>query len=147
MANPFNLPMVGRTLRNLVSRPATRRYPVEVREPFGGARGTLEFDLATCVFCGLCARRCPAAAITCVREERFFAIEQLTCIACGVCVDVCNKDSLALSVTRRAVHSVAAPRVGPTRPGHEEWRKPVPQATPPTPQSDAATPVVVTAPA
>jgi Fe-S-cluster-containing hydrogenase component 2 len=42
----------------------------------------------------LCARRCPAAAITVSREDRHWAIEQLTCIACGVCVDVCNKNSL-----------------------------------------------------
>ena len=27
MANPFRLPMVPRALRNLVSKPATRRYP------------------------------------------------------------------------------------------------------------------------
>jgi ech hydrogenase subunit F len=145
MANPFNLPMVGRTLRNLVARPATRRYPVEVREPFIGARGTLEFDLASCVFCGLCARRCPAAAITCVREERLFAIEQLSCIACGVCVDACNKDSLRLAGTRRAVHSVAAPELRPTRPGHEEWHKPAPPVTAPTAQPDPAKPVVVAA--
>jgi ech hydrogenase subunit F len=136
MANPFNMPMVGRTLRNLVSRPATRRYPMEVREPCAGARGTLEFDLDSCVFCGLCAKRCPAVAITCIREEKFFAIEQLTCIACGVCVDVCNKHSLSLSVVRRAVHA-SADEPGPGRPGHEEWRKPEPPA--PIPQPVATT--------
>ncbi|HSP08539.1 MAG TPA: 4Fe-4S binding protein, partial [Candidatus Dormibacteraeota bacterium] len=93
MANPFNLPMVGRSLRNLVSRPATRRYPSETRPHFAGTRGTIEFDLDTCVFCGLCVRRCPTLALSCSREDRFFAIEQLRCIACGVCVDACNKDS------------------------------------------------------
>ncbi len=36
MANPFNLPMVGRSLRNLVSRPATRRYPSEIRAALRG---------------------------------------------------------------------------------------------------------------
>ncbi len=123
MANPLNLPMVARSLRNLVSRPATRRYPFEVRAPFPGARGTLEFDLDSCVFCNLCARRCPAAAITCVREDKYFAIEQLTCIACGVCVEVCNKGSLRLSIDRRAVQTHAD--VGPDgqRPGHQEWHK------------------------
>ena len=123
MANPFHLPMVGRSLRNLVARPATRRYPFEVRAPFPGARGTLEFDLDTCVFCNLCARRCPAAAITCVREDSYFAIEQLTCIACGVCVDVCNKKSLRLSTDRRAVQTHADDGPDGQRPGHQEWRK------------------------
>jgi formate hydrogenlyase subunit 6/NADH:ubiquinone oxidoreductase subunit I len=121
MANPLNLPMVGRSLRNLVSRPATRRYPTEIRPRFAGARGTLEFDVETCNYCMLCARRCPAAAITVNREARTWAIEQLTCIACGVCVDVCAKKSLTMSVTSRAVHTHA--EVGPQgqRPGHEEW--------------------------
>lgn len=121
MANPLNLPMVRRSLRNLVSRPATRRYPTEIRPRFAGARGTLEFDVETCNYCMLCARRCPAAAITVNREARTWAIEQLTCIACGVCVDVCAKKSLTMSVTSRQVHTHA--EVGPQgqRPGHEEW--------------------------
>jgi ech hydrogenase subunit F len=128
MANPLNLPMVRRSLRNLVSRPVTRRYPTEIRPRFAGARGTIEFDVDTCVFCMLCARRCPAAAITVSREDRYFAIEQLTCIGCGVCVEVCNKGSLTMSVNSRAVHTRA--EVGPQgqRPGHEEWRKPAPAA-------------------
>jgi ferredoxin len=130
MANPLHLPMVGRTLRNLVSRPVTRRYPAEARAPFPGARGTLEFDVDSCIFCMLCARKCPTGAITCLRDERYFAIEQLSCIACGVCVDVCSKDSLWLTGERRAVH-VAAER-GPDgqRPGHEEWHGVIPEPKP-----------------
>jgi formate hydrogenlyase subunit 6/NADH:ubiquinone oxidoreductase subunit I len=121
MANPLNLPMVRRSLRNLVSRPATRRYPTEIRPRFAGARGTLEFDVETCNYCMLCARRCPAAAIAVNREARTWAIEQLTCIACGVCVDVCAKKSLTMSVASRHIHTHA--EVGPQgqRPGHEEW--------------------------
>jgi len=124
MANPFNLPMVRRSLRNLVSRPATRRYPTEIRPRFAGARGTLEFDVETCNYCTLCMKRCPAAAITVSREDRIWAIEQLTCIACGVCVDVCAKKSLSMSVDSRHVHTMS--EVGPQgqRPGHEEWHKP-----------------------
>jgi len=142
MPNPFDLPMVGRTLRNLVSRPATRRYPFEVRAPFPGARGTLEFDLDTCVFCGICARRCPAAAITCVREDKYFAIEQLTCVACGACVEVCNKKSLRLSIDRRAVQTHAD--VGPAgeRPGHQEWHKQDVAAPAPPLAENGATPAV-----
>ncbi len=123
MANPFTLPMARRSLRNLFGRPATRRYPAEIRPRFPGARGTIEFDVETCVFCNLCARRCPAAAISCSREERYFAIEQLRCIACGVCVEVCNKHSLSMSVEPRTVLA-AVGGSGGRRPGLEEWRKP-----------------------
>lgn len=130
MANPLRLPMVARSLRNLLSSPATRRYPSELRPPFPGARGTLEFDLETCVLCGLCVRRCPTVALTCDREARLFAIEQLRCIACGVCVDACNKGSLSLSPERRAVHTAA--EIGPDgrRPGYEAWHKPNPEPVP-----------------
>jgi formate hydrogenlyase subunit 6/NADH:ubiquinone oxidoreductase subunit I len=121
MANPFRLPMVPRALRNLTSKPATRLYPTEVRPRFAGARGEIQFDLETCNFCMLCARRCPAAAITVARDDRYWSIDQLVCIACGGCVDVCAKKSLTMSVTSRAVHTHA--EVGPQgqRPGHEEW--------------------------
>jgi ech hydrogenase subunit F len=121
MANPFNLPMVGRTLRNLVSKPATRRYPFEVGIPFEGSRGMLDFDPGTCVLCGICARRCPAAAITCDRETRLFAIDQLLCVTCGVCVDACNKNSLHLAVTRRPVQVPADAGPAGGRPGRESW--------------------------
>ena len=126
MANPFRLPMVPRALRNLVSRPATRLYPTEIRPRFVGARGQIEFDLETCNFCMLCARRCPAAAITVARDDRYWSIDQLVCIACGVCVDVCAKKSLTMLAGSRHVHTKA--EIGPDgrRPGLEEWTKPAP---------------------
>jgi formate hydrogenlyase subunit 6/NADH:ubiquinone oxidoreductase subunit I len=97
MINPAGVPMIRRSLRNLFSRPATRLYPRDVRPRFEGARGTIEFDLDTCNFCGLCARRCPAVALVVSREERTFAIEELRCVSCGVCVDVCARHSLVIS--------------------------------------------------
>jgi len=127
MANPFRLPMAPRTIRNLFSRPATRRYPTEIRQRFEGARGTIKFDVETCVYCMICARRCPAAAITCSRDERYWAIEHLTCIGCNVCVEVCNKNSLSMSTDSKSVHTRA--EVGPEgqRPGHEEWHGAAPE--------------------
>jgi len=131
MANPLKLPMVPRALRNLVSRPATRRYPTEPRPLFDGARGTIEFDVETCNYCMLCARRCPAAAITVNRDERTWVIEHLTCIACNICVEVCAKKSLTMSPASKHVHVRA--EVGPDgeRPGHEEWHGPALEAAPP----------------
>ena len=128
MANPFSLPMVPRALRNLVSRPATRRYPTEIRPRFEGARGTIVFDVDTCNLCMLCMRRCPAAAITVNREERYWAIEHLTCIGCNVCVEVCAKSSLTMSRESKAVHTHAELGAAGRRPGREEWTKPLPVA-------------------
>jgi len=135
MANPLRLPMAGQSLRNLVARPATRRYPVEVRPPFAGARGKIEFDVATCNYCMLCARRCPTLAIRVDRDARVWSIDHLNCIACNACVEVCNKKSLTMSSTpRKAV--AASEAVGGHRPLHEEWR-PQPE-TPPCPDDEAA---------
>jgi ech hydrogenase subunit F len=122
MANPARLPMVRRSLRNLFSRPVTRRYPVEVRPRFAGARGSMKFDLANCVFCGLCARRCPAAAITVSREDKTFAMDQLRCIACGVCADVCNKKSLQVMPDALPAQVHLAGLSSLVRPGRREWR-------------------------
>ncbi len=140
MANPLRSPMVPRSLRNLVSPPATRRYPSVVRPPFAGARGTLEFDVETCVLCSLCVRRCPTVALTCNREEKLFAIDQLRCIACGWCVDACNKHSLSLSTERRPVHTRAEIGADGRRPGYEVWHKPDPEL------ELAAAPIAVASP-
>ncbi len=118
MANPLRLPMVPRALRNVVSRPATRRYPYEIRPRFEGARGKIEFDVQTCNYCMLCMRRCPAAAITVNREEKTWSIEHLTCIACNACVEVCAKKSLTMSKESRAVQLPTG--IAGRRPGHEQ---------------------------
>ena len=149
MANPLRLPMAPRALRNLVSRPSTRRYPDEVRPRFEGARGTIEFDVETCNFCMLCMRRCPAAAIRVAREERIWSIEHLTCVGCNVCVEVCARKSLTMSRDSKPVHTRAD--VGPLgqRPGHEEWHgaDPATAATPSLPAAAAVAQLPTAAPA
>jgi ech hydrogenase subunit F len=130
--------MIRRSLRNLFSAPATRRYPSEVRPRFEGARGTIEFDVASCVHCGLCARRCPTAALTVSREERTFTIEQLRCIACGVCVDVCNKQSLRMSVEAPRVRTAAEAGPDGRRPGRETWHKEEPLVAGPAATAEPA---------
>ena len=127
MANPLRIPMVPRALRNLFSAPVTRRYPAQVRTPYPGARGLVEFDLANCVFCGLCVRRCPTGALSVSREEGWLALDQLNCVACGACVEACNKHSLSMSGIPQRVYTRAqgGPGVGPNRarPGFLRWQK------------------------
>lgn len=122
MANPLQIPMLGLSLKNLFSRPATRRYPAELRPRYERTRGHVEVDLAACVFCGLCARRCPANAIEVSREARTFSIEHLRCIACEVCVDVCNKDSLRMHVDAPPVFTRAEAGPDGLRPRGREVR-------------------------
>lgn len=123
MSNPFAIPMLGLSLKNLVSPPATRRYPAEARVPFEGTRGHVGIDLSKCVFCGLCARKCPSKAIIVSREQKTFALEHLRCIACEVCVEACNKDSLKMAVEAPRVYTASEAGPEGTSPrGREEAR-------------------------
>ena len=77
-------------VKNLFSRPATRRYPFkDVREPFLGSRGSVCWDTSKCDLCGDCARVCPGAAIEVSLENRQIAYDPLKCIYCGTCVETC----------------------------------------------------------
>jgi ech hydrogenase subunit F len=114
---PLRLPMALTALRNLFVGPATRRYPDEPCTPVPGARGELAVDIASCVFCGICARRCPCGAIDVSREGKVLAVEHLRCTSCGVCVDACNKRSLSLSPEPLAV------QIAPERHHRVEYRQ------------------------
>ena len=83
-------------LKNLFGGPATRMYPFERRESFDKARGHVEMDMSACTFCGACAKRCPAAAITVDRQNRTYYFEPFRCIICEACVEVCPKKSITL---------------------------------------------------
>jgi formate hydrogenlyase subunit 6/NADH:ubiquinone oxidoreductase subunit I len=77
-------------------KPPTSRYPFAPRQILAGSRGTLVFTRETCVFCNVCAKKCPTAALVVNRAQKKWAIDRLRCIACGYCVDACPKDSLAM---------------------------------------------------
>jgi ech hydrogenase subunit F len=77
-------------IKNLFSRPATRRYPFkDIREPFPGYRGRIYWDPNKCDLCGDCARVCPADAIEVSLEKRQITYDPFKCIYCGNCVEIC----------------------------------------------------------
>ena len=87
---PFGLTI----LKNLFSKSATR---IEKREFFPATRGHVVFDADTCIFCSLCARKCPAGAITVDRGEKTWSILRASCVQCAACVEACNKNSLSMA--------------------------------------------------
>jgi ech hydrogenase subunit F len=89
--------MAGKTMKNLFSRPATRLYPIQKRPPFPVSRGHITNNMETCIFCGICQKKCPTDAISVARKEKTWEIQRLKCIACGCCVDVCPKNSLSMN--------------------------------------------------
>jgi ech hydrogenase subunit F len=96
-------------LRWLMSKPVTSRYPFEPRRAIAGSRGRLEFARETCVFCTVCAKKCPTGALRVNRAGKRWTIDRLLCICCGYCVDACPKKSLALT-TAHGVPSVTKDR-------------------------------------
>lgn len=86
--------MLSSILKNLSSKPATRLYPFEKREAFKDTRGKISIDIDTCIFCGICSKRCPSDAIVVNKAEKSWEIDPFKCIMCSVCSEVCPKKSL-----------------------------------------------------
>jgi ech hydrogenase subunit F len=86
-------------LQWLFRKPLTRRYPFEPRRVIAHSRGQLEFTKDTCVYCTVCAKKCPTNALSVHRARKRWAIDRLRCIHCGACVEACPKHSLALTTS------------------------------------------------
>ena len=81
--------MTGTILKNLLKGPATRMYPKKKRMYCKSTRGRMENTIEKCIFCGLCARRCPTYAITVSKESREWSIDRLKCCVCCLCEEIC----------------------------------------------------------
>ena len=49
-----------------------------------------------CVYCTLCAKKCPAEAITVDRPNKTWEIDRDKCSACGLCISACPKKALSM---------------------------------------------------
>lgn len=87
----------GKSIKNLFSKPSTALYPIQKRKFFDITRGHILLNADTCIFCGICAKKCPTDAIKTARKEKSWEIERLKCISCGCCVDACPKNSLSMT--------------------------------------------------
>jgi ech hydrogenase subunit F len=81
--------MAKTALRTVIGRPATLQYPVNPAKKTILSRGHVVIDVARCISCGLCMKKCPAEAICVVRDEKTWQIDRLRCVVCNACVEVC----------------------------------------------------------
>jgi formate hydrogenlyase subunit 6/NADH:ubiquinone oxidoreductase subunit I len=103
--------MTKLALKWAAAKPATTRYPFEPRQALTGSRGSLVFTRDNCVYCTVCAKRCPTGALVVNRAQKKWSIDRLLCITCGYCVEICPKKSLALA-TAHATPTVTKDREG-----------------------------------
>jgi NADP-reducing hydrogenase subunit HndC len=82
------------TIRNF--REEYRAHIEEKRCPAGVCQSLLTYsiDAAKCRGCGLCARSCPAGAISGVVKEPY-AIDAEKCVKCGACMGACKFGAIA----------------------------------------------------
>lgn len=92
-------------LKSLFKKPATLMYPVVPRQWQERTRGHIEVDMAACILCGICQRKCPANAITVNRAKKSWTIERMDCVQCGYCVEVCPKTCLVNENTYTTPHT------------------------------------------
>ena len=53
-------------------------------------------DMSKCIFCTLCAKKCPQEAIEVNRAEKTWKLNEDDCIACGNCETVCPKKAIVI---------------------------------------------------
>ncbi len=86
----------GTVLSSAFKRPSTRLYPTVPRKWQDSTRGHVEIDPEQCILCGICAKKCPADALTVDKAARTWTIDRMSCVQCRSCVESCPKKCLAM---------------------------------------------------
>ena len=58
--------------------------------------GNVTVDLSKCVYCTLCAKKCPNEAITVDRANKTWEIDHHKCLRCSLCVNNCPRHALEI---------------------------------------------------
>ena len=53
-------------------------------------------DPARCVYCTICARKCPSGALTVDRAAKTWVLDEEKCVGCGACADTCPKKCIII---------------------------------------------------
>jgi ech hydrogenase subunit F len=94
------------SMKNLVSKPVTIKYPFEPSPEPKGYRGTILYNEDDCIFCDKCENICPPGAIKfevvdVESGKKQYNYNPYLCIYCGACVSVCPKTNEALTQSEK----------------------------------------------
>ena len=53
-------------------------------------------DPSKCVYCTLCAKKCPAGALTVDRAAKTWTLDEDLCVGCGTCAEACPKKCILI---------------------------------------------------
>ena len=53
-------------------------------------------DPAKCVYCTICARKCPMEALAVDRAAKTWTLDEEKCVGCGTCAQVCPKNAIIM---------------------------------------------------
>ena len=53
-------------------------------------------DPSKCVYCTLCAKKCPAGALTVDRAAKTWVLDEDVCVGCGTCAEACPKKAIII---------------------------------------------------
>ena len=53
-------------------------------------------DPAKCIYCTICAKKCPQEAIIVDRKAKTWELNADDCVCCGTCQSVCPKDAIVM---------------------------------------------------
>lgn len=86
---------------NFFRKRFTRNYPKVHPGLPENFRGPVKWNKDTCIFCGACARNCPAFAIKIDKDKRQLTIDPYKCISCGLCEEKCPTKPKSIHLTER----------------------------------------------
>lgn len=90
------LGMLGKVLNNVISVPAVREHPFLKNGAAYGVRDCVRINSENCNYCGACAKKCIANAITISKADNIITIDGLSCILCGLCEEECPKNCIKM---------------------------------------------------
>lgn len=91
--------VLAEVILNFFRKRFTLRYPKEKPRLPKNFRGPVVWSRKTCIFCGACARNCPAFAIQMNKEAHHLAVDPYKCITCQVCEEICPTKPKSIHLT------------------------------------------------